>query len=956
MRLLFLCLLAGCSTEDPQDLARRARLQLAKGDAAAARQLAEHALELSDGPAVRLVAARATAGEDPSAAMRHLDAIADDDPVAAEALALRVRLCLGHASFKPHAESALQRLLCVTPNDHLARRQLGFLLALQGRQTEAITCWLANVQAGTFSIDELCWLAAAERPMTDDADFGQVSASDPPATVLTAAHALANDYQPERALDLLRQFLPEHEGCLPACEQLGRLLQSAGRPLVDWDRGLPPDALQSSIVWNIRGQWARQCGDTRLAALCFRHSLVLQPNQSAVCHQLSQCCERLGQTASAARLAKRGELCLQAVTLGKKLSEQSAPYDVSVIRELAFTLETLGRHTEAVAWCAVAGQQVADGWPAAMRERLRHTARQKGWVVHDAHPATWLARFESVWAPPQEVASGVRPAANSDSPVEFVNVSADLGLTLNYQFGTPPDQPQRRLFEFTGGGLAVLDFDGDGWPDLYATQAGHQPPFANQSRFRDHLYRNQRGVQFAEISATAGLVNVRFGQGVAAGDINNDGFPDLYVANIDGNQLFVNNGDGTFTDVTSSSGVGHAGWTTSCAIADLDHDGLPDLYDLTFVKEAYDKVCPVNGAPHSCIPGELPADDNVFWRGTGHGHFENATHEMQLTASDGDGLGLVIGQFAEAPLSVFVANDGRPNFLFEGFHEEAEVVAMPYFDRASAAGVALDSLGQAQACMGIAVADFDGDEQIDLFVTNFYSESNTLYRQLAPGLFDDQTSAFRLTEPSRAMLGFGAQALDADNDGWPDLLVANGHVDDFTADGIPYRMPPQFYHNEQGQHFTLATADGSGPFFDQPTLGRSVVRWDFNRDGLPDAVIGRLDESIALLANTTSTPNHSVSVRLVDVKSARDAVGAVVVCTVNGRKLRAAVTAGDGYHASNERVLHFGLGDADVIDRLEVHWPDGRQQSWRDVPVSDADGGLILRSDMSQGGLFAMPK
>lgn len=973
VRLLFLCLLAGCSAEDPQDLARAARLQLAKGDLAAARSSAERALQLSDTPSIRLIAAKTTAAEDPPLAIAHLDQIADDHPVAVDALPLRVRLCLEHPPLKPQAESALRRLLGVAPGDHVARRQLGFLLALQGRQDEALSCWLANVQAGTFSVDELCWLAAAERPLTDDADFRAVTADDPPATVLTAVHALAHDYQSARALKLLRQFLPKHADCLPAWEQLGLLLQSAGQPLDEWERGLPPEASRSSVVWKIRGQWARRHGDTRLAAMCFRRSLVLQPNQSAVCHQLSQCCERLGQIEHAAQLKQRTELCLQAVTLGKKLAEQHPPYDVSLVQKLANTLESLGRHTEAVAWCAVAGQQqVPDAWPVKMRTRLRHSARQSaqlatgqstqrsavqnGWVVAEAHPATWLANFDVAWEPPPDMAPSA-PATPATSSVQWKNVSAELGLTLSYQFGTPPDQPQRRLFEFTGGGLAVLDFDGDGWPDLYATQAGHQPPFTPQSQFHDHLYRNKRGVQFDEIGAIAGLINARFGQGVAAGDINNDGFPDLYVANIDGNQLFVNNGDGTFTDVTASSGIGHSGWTTSCAIADLDCDGLPDLYDLTFVKEAYDKVCPVNGVPHSCIPGELPADDNVFWRGTGDGHFENATHEAQLTAPKGDGLGLVIGRIADAPLSVFVANDGRPNFLFEAGGSLSKSVDTRYVNRASAAGVAVDSLGQAQACMGIAAADFDGDEQIDLYVTNFYSESNTLYRQLAAGVFADETSAFRLTEPSRAVLGFGAQALDADNDGWPDLLVANGHVDDFTADGIPYRMPAQFYHNQQGQHFSLATADRSGPFFAQPTLGRSVVRWDFNRDGLPDAVVGRLDEPIAVLANSTSTTHRSVSVRLVDVQSARDAVGAVVVCTVGGRRLRAALTAGDGYHASNERVLHFGLGSASVIDRLEVQWPDGRQQSWQNVPVSDnGELSLILRSDTSPGGLFAMPK
>ena len=261
------------------------------------------------------------------------------------------------------------------------------------------------------------------------------------------------------------------------------------------------------------------------------------------------------------------------------------------------------------------------------------------------------------------------------------------------------------------------------------------------------------------------------------------------------------------------------------------------------------------------------------------------------------------------------------------------------------AGVAVDADGMSQACMGVAVGDADGDGLPDLYVTNFYLESNTLYRQIAPGQFADVTRRARLRDPSFAMLGFGTQFLDADLDGLEDLVVTNGHIDDLTSIGDPYKMPTQVYRNLGRGRFTEVSARSLGSFFEKHHLGRGLARLDWNRDGLDEFVVSHLEEPAALLLNSSESIGHSLAIQLRGTRCNRDAIGAIVQLSVGHRQVTRQLTAGDGYQASNERQLIFGLGDATEIDELTVRWPAGPTQSWNHLT---ADQLLLIIEGVDQ--------
>jgi hypothetical protein len=309
----------------------------------------------------------------------------------------------------------------------------------------------------------------------------------------------------------------------------------------------------------------------------------------------------------------------------------------------------------------------------------------------------------------------------------------------------------------------------------------------------------------------------------------------------------------------------------------------------------------------------------------GDGTFFEVSRLAGITAPAGTGLGVVVSDFgATGRLSVFVANDARPNHFFQNVTETAG--AVPRFEEIGAAfGVATDNDGSSQACMGVAAGDANGDGRLDLFVTNYVDESNALYLQRSDGTFHDESRAARLVGPSRDLLGFGTQFLDADRDGWEDLVVTNGHVDDFRFKQYALEMPTQLFRNVKGS-FQEVPADTLGPFFQKKRLGRGLARLDWNGDGREDFVVSQLDDPAALLTNTTTTAGRSISLRFRATETSRDAIGTTVTIETNGRRIVRHVTAGDGYQASNQRTIIVGIGDAEQADHVTVRWPSGRSE------------------------------
>ena len=372
-------------------------------------------------------------------------------------------------------------------------------------------------------------------------------------------------------------------------------------------------------------------------------------------------------------------------------------------------------------------------------------------------------------------------------------------------------------------------------------------------------------------------------------------------------------------------------------MADLNGDAWPDLYVVNYVEgpQMFERSCLLaDGSPRLCTPYEFQATHDRLYLNLGDGRFRDVSADADILVPDGKGLGIVTADFDNSgQLSLFVGNDTVPNFFFR--NRTARPGDVPLFvELGFVAGLAVDGEGRSQACMGVACGDANEDGLVDLFVTNFYQEANTLYVQQPGLLFSDDTRLAGLYEPGFSQLGFGTQFLDADLDGRLDLVVTNGHVGNLSHTGVPYQMPTQFYRNTGSGKFVELPASQLGDFFEAKHLGRGLARLDWNRDGLDDFAVSHLEEAVALMTNQTTTDNQFISFQLRGVTSARDTIGATVTVTCGLNRLTRQLTAGDGYHASNERRLTFGVGRAARIDTVEVRWPSGSAQSYGDLPVS----------------------
>ena len=502
-----------------------------------------------------------------------------------------------------------------------------------------------------------------------------------------------------------------------------------------------------------------------------------------------------------------------------------------------------------------------------------------------------------------------------------------------------------------GSGLGLLDFDGDGWLDVYATQGCPFPPDPKRPGNGDRLYRNRGDGTFEDATASAGIAALPggYGHGVAVGDVDNDGDPDLFVARWRSYALYRNRGDGTFEDATASAGLGgDRDWPTSAAFADFDGDGDLDLYVAHYLvwHEESPMICrdPKFGANRLCNPGLFPSQPDHLFRNDG-GRFVEVTREAGIVDTHGRGMGVLAADIdGDGRVDIYVANDQSANFLWRnlgGFRFE---------EVGHVAGVAASGSGGYQAGMGVDCGDIDGDGLPDLVVTNFYDEGTSLYQNLGQGIFNDRSEAFGLTTATRARLGFGISFLDANNDGRLDLVQANGHVDDFRPES-PYAMPLQLFLGGSDGRLT-DVGDRAGPPFRTERLGRALAVGDLDNDGRLDILMACLDAPLMYAHNRTDG-GHYLTLRLEGTASNRDAVGARVAVTAAGRTRVAWRQGGGSYQAAGDPRLHFGLGDADRAQSVEVRWPSGRVD--RLGPLAADNGYLVREGDSTRPAPAGLP-
>ena len=540
---------------------------------------------------------------------------------------------------------------------------------------------------------------------------------------------------------------------------------------------------------------------------------------------------------------------------------------------------------------------------------------------------TWLSLSILLCLALSSISAGFNTELNG---ITFVDITKSAKIT--YEHVSSPEK--RYIVESMSGGVALLDYDNDGLLDIYFVNSLTVDLVKAKGKTKSFLYRNNGDGTFTDVSAKAGVGDVGWGMGVAVGDYNNDGFDDLYVTCVGPNRLFKNNGNGTFSDVTTSATVSDPRWSTGASFVDYDNDGKLDLMVANYV--AFDfknlpefgkgRLCQYKGVPVQCGPRGLPGDGDSLYHNEGNGSFRDVTKKAGVTDPNGYyGMGIIASDFDEDGLvDIFVANDSTPNFFYKnngnGTFEEIGFLS----------GTAVNENGSEQGSMGVTVGDYDHDGLFDLFITNFDDDYNTLYRNDGKLSFTDVSHAAKVAAVSFPYVGWGTRFFDYDNDGWVDLFVANGHV----YPQIPTYRQRNFVHRNNRDGTFSEVGEQLGPPFNEKRAGRGAAFGDIDNDGDIDLVINNLDGSPNVLRKDGGNQNNSILIKLVGVKSNRGGVGARVKVVSGDLVQKDEVRSGDSYISQSDMRLHFGLEKRTKIDLIEVRWPSGNVDKITEAKVN----------------------
>jgi tetratricopeptide (TPR) repeat protein len=684
---------------------------------------------------------------------------------------------------------------------------------------------------------------------------------------------------------------------------------------------LPASQEPATKPAELRAWFAARQGNTEAERAALRRVLELKPAQPQVLERLAEIEIVQVRREHAEELRrKRTELD----QLRKEYEHLLLSHDPrSKAPELARLAAQLGRHFDSEKWEALGSGTSSVG------------AREDTYASVVGSSKTLADLLPEIAGPGRRAQSACRNSAGVMP--RFSDDAEEMGLRFVQENGGAAG----RLIPpvTSSGGVGLLDIDNDGWLDVYVVQGGSFPPDPRSAQPGDRLFHNKRNGTFEDVTEPSGIARMPrgYGHGVAVGDFDNDGYPDLFVTRWRSYALYHNRGDGTFEDVTSRSGLdGERDWPTSAAFADLDGDGDLDLYVCHYMRwdENSTRTCASATDPtiYNCSPIDFPSLPDHVFRNDG-GRFVDVTMPWGFHDRDGRGLGVLAADLdLDGRVDLFVANDMTANYLFRNQGD------FRFEETGLASGVAGNSSGAFQAGMGVACADLDGDGLPDLAVTNFYNESTSFFRNLGQGFFGDQTAAIGLAAPSRYMLGFGIAFLDADNDGWLDLLTANGHVHDGRPQ-FPWKMPAQLFRNEGAERLFLTdVSHESGAPFQVLRMARGLAAGDLDNDGRVDALLICQNEPLAFFHNR-SEAGHFLTLRLEGSKSNRDAIGAHVAVACSGRVRVAQRVGGGSYQSAGDPRIHFGLGTATSVDWIEVRWPSGRRDQY---PGVQADCGYLL--------------
>jgi hypothetical protein len=584
-----------------------------------------------------------------------------------------------------------------------------------------------------------------------------------------------------------------------------------------------------------------------------------------------------------------------------------------------------------------------------------------------ARPVWGKLAGSSGWQSPSPASAReiATPGANGLG-VTFVNVARESGLNVKTIFGG--EHKNKYLLETTGCGVAFYDYDNDGWLDIFLVNGSRLEGFPAGQAPTSHLFKNNRDGTFTDVTAQAGLLHSGWGQGVCIGDYDNDGYEDLFVTYFGKNVLYHNNGDGTFTDVTGKAGVGGSGkrWNTGCAFVDYDRDGHLDLFvanyidlDLATAPVPESGPCLYKGVMVACGPPGLNGGKNILYHNNGDGTFTDVTEKAGILDANGTyGLGVLTADFDnDGWPDIYVANDSTASALYQNKKNGK------FVDIAMEAGCALSADGKPQAGMGISAADYDLDGNLDIVKTNFAGDTPSLYHNFGNATFEDATFAAGLGRHTQ-FLGWGCGFFDMDNDGWPDILICNGHVYpevEQLKTEAGYAQQKLLYKNQRNGHFDDVSLQ-AGPGITVPVASRGCAFGDFDNDGDIDVVVNTVNDYPQLLRCDSSHGHNWIKVRTIGTKSNRSGIGARLRCVTHPpdepkpHQQIDEVRSGGSYISQNDLRVHFGLGKAEKVEILEIRWPSGRIDTLKDLKsnqllyVKEGEGVVrSVRFDERQG-------
>jgi hypothetical protein len=570
-----------------------------------------------------------------------------------------------------------------------------------------------------------------------------------------------------------------------------------------------------------------------------------------------------------------------------------------------------------------------------------------------------LARpLHSNQAPAPVTNSNSYPPPPSDIGVSFINVARESGLNAKTIFGG--EHKNKYLLETTGCGVAFYDYDNDDWLDIFLVNGWRLEGFPKGQEPVSHLFKNNRDGTFTDVTMKSGLIHYGWGQGVCVGDYDNDGFDDIYITSFGKNVLFHNNGNGTFTDVTEKAGVGTNGkrWNTGCAFVDYDRDGHLDLFvanyidlDLATAPLPESGPCVYKGVLVACGPPGLIGGKNILFHNNGDGTFSDVSERAGILQANGTfGLGVLTADFNnDGWPDIYVANDSTASALYQNKKNGT------FSDVAMEAGCALSADGKPQAGMGVSAADYDLDGNLDIVKTNFAGDTPSLYHNIGGGNFEEATFTAGLGKHTQ-YLGWGCGFFDMDNDGWPDILICNGHVYPEveqlrTEAGYPQQKI--LYRNLRNGHFEDVSSQG-GTGIMTPVASRGAAFGDFDNDGDIDVVVNTNNDFPQLLRCDSRLGNNWLKIKTIGTKSNRSGIGARLRCVTHPPGETKAhqqideVRSGGSYISQNDLRVHFGIGKAEKVELLEIRWPSGAVDTLKDVRPNQMivvkEGAGIVRS------------